>query len=150
MKAELFLARFRLAIAALVSATALSGTFVFAKALRNEARARSKHHPDAVEWVERKPANLAEQIEQGRKFYARSCAECHADDASGDEGTYLRGLPYSNRRVNKIVHDGIKGEMPSFKKKYGENEVRALIAYLRSLSPPEETTPEIAKVEAAR
>lgn len=148
MKVEFFLGRFRLAIAGFAAASALSGTFVFARALRNQAIARSKHLPDLVEWAERKPENVAVQIEQGKKLYARSCAECHADDASGDEGTDLRGLPYSNRRVNKIVHDGIKGEMPSFKKKYGENEVRALIAYLRSLPVTEVPTGEIVKANS--
>ena len=133
MKAEMILARFRLLISLVVASAALGATFVFAKALREQARNTSRHVPDAEVWIEPRAAGTPDEIAHGRKFYARSCAECHSDDASGDEGPDLRGLPFSNRRVAKIVREGIKGEMPSFRKKYGDKEISSLIAFLRSL-----------------
>ena len=35
--------------------------------------------------------------------------------------------------VGATIRKGIKGEMPSFSKKYGDREVAALVAYLRTL-----------------
>ena len=72
-------------------------------------------------------------VSQGREFYEMSCSQCHADDASGDEGPTLHNLSISNARIAATVKKGIKGEMPSFVKKYDDRQVAALISYLRSL-----------------
>jgi mono/diheme cytochrome c family protein len=70
---------------------------------------------------------------EGRSLYMQSCAECHAADASGDEGPDLRHLAISHAHVALVVTSGIKGEMPSFQKKYGPNEIAAIQAYLDTL-----------------
>lgn len=78
-------------------------------------------------------AELDALIDQGHGFYIQSCAHCHADDASGDEGPDLHRLKISDGRISHVIKNGIKGEMPSFSKKYGDPEIAALRAYLRSL-----------------
>ena len=43
------------------------------------------------------------------------------------------GLTKSDARIATIIKGGIKGEMPSFAKKFTDSDVQALIAYLRTL-----------------
>lgn len=70
---------------------------------------------------------------QGRHLFLMNCAHCHGDDARGDEGPDLHNVHKSDARIHQIVTGGIKGEMPSFAKKLNENDIQALIAYLRTL-----------------
>ena len=72
-------------------------------------------------------------LHEGADHFAMSCSECHGDDAHGDEGPDLHNLPISNARIGKTIRNGIKGEMPSFARKYNEAQIAALVSYLRSL-----------------
>jgi len=74
-----------------------------------------------------------ELAEQGHQFYDMSCSHCHGDDAHGDEGPDLHNLSISNARIAATIKKGIKGEMPTFAKKYDARQISALVAYLRSL-----------------
>ena len=74
-----------------------------------------------------------ELVAQGHKFFAMSCSECHGDDATGDEGPDLHNLPISNARIRVMIKKGLKGEMPPFTKKYNDQQITALVSYLRSL-----------------
>ncbi len=69
-------------------------------------------------------------------MFVQSCAHCHGDDARGSgedsDGPDLHGLRFSNARIATIVHQGIRGEMPSFARKYSASETADLIAYLRT------------------
>ena len=69
----------------------------------------------------------------GYKLFDRNCAHCHGDDARGDEGPDLHGLIKSDTRLEKTIRNGIKGEMPAFGKKFSDEDVRELIAWLRTL-----------------
>ena len=80
-----------------------------------------------------RPANDSKQIAAGRHLFLMNCAHCHGDDATGDEGPDLHGLHKTDARLNAIIRNGIKGEMPRFEKKFNEEDVAALIAYLKSL-----------------
>ena len=72
-------------------------------------------------------------VTQGAKLFALNCSHCHADDATGDEGPDLHGLTKSDQRIRTIITNGVKGEMPSFKKKLGDADLAALVGFLRSL-----------------
>ena len=72
-------------------------------------------------------------VTQGAKLFAMNCSHCHADDATGDEGPDLHGLTKSDQRIRTIITNGVKGEMPSFKKKLGDADLAALVGFLRSL-----------------
>ncbi len=83
------------------------------------------------------PAGNAEpppdKAAQGRRLFEHNCAHCHGDDARGDEGPDLHGLRKSDERLQKLIQNGIKGQMPAFGKKFSAADVDALIAYLRAL-----------------
>jgi mono/diheme cytochrome c family protein len=72
-------------------------------------------------------------VTEGARLFALNCSHCHADDATGDEGPDLHGLTKSDARIKAIITNGVKGEMPSFKKKLGDADQAALIGFLRSL-----------------
>jgi len=72
-------------------------------------------------------------VDQGRELFGMSCSECHSDDAHGDEGPDLHNLPISNARTAVTIKKGIKGEMPTFARKYDAAHIAALVSYLRSL-----------------
>lgn len=77
------------------------------------------------------------EVNRGHTLFDRNCAHCHGDDARGDEGPSLYNLAKSDGRITKIIKDGIKGEMPSFVKKFNDADVQALIDYLRTLKDSE-------------
>ncbi len=74
---------------------------------------------------------------RGRGMFLRSCAHCHGEDARGNgedaDGPDLHRLPISDARIVAVIRTGIRGEMPSFAKKYNEPDARTLAAYLRTL-----------------
>ncbi len=71
--------------------------------------------------------------ETGRGLFLRNCAHCHGDNARGDEGPDLHNLVKTDVRITTIIKNGVKGEMPSFSRKFTEADIQALIAYLRTL-----------------
>ncbi len=78
-------------------------------------------------------SSAPEVVRQGGQFFATSCTECHGDDAHGDEGPDLHNLTISNARISATIHKGVKGEMPSFARKYDDKEIGAIVSYLRTL-----------------
>jgi len=72
-------------------------------------------------------------VTEGAKLFALNCSHSHADDATGDEGPDLHGLTKSDERIRALITNGVKGEMPSFKKKLGVADLAALVGFLRSL-----------------
>src|SRR5581483_10816330 len=69
----------------------------------------------------------------GRTLFLKNCAHCHADDATGDEGPDLHGLDKSDAWIARRIRNGVKGEMTAFGEKFSQQDVDALIAYLRTL-----------------
>ena len=71
---------------------------------------------------------------KGRSYFLQSCAHCHGRDADGGEDApSLLKLQISGAHMALVIQSGIKGEMPSFTKKYNEQDVAALVAYLKTL-----------------
>ena len=74
-----------------------------------------------------------ELVAQGHDFFEMSCSHCHADDATGDEGPNLHHLSISNARIFKTIKKGVKGQMPTFAKKYDDQQIAELVSFLRTL-----------------
>ncbi|HEV2453782.1 MAG TPA: cytochrome c [Verrucomicrobiae bacterium] len=72
-------------------------------------------------------------IQSGRALFLKNCAHCHGADAHGDEGPDLHGLDWTDRQIAIRIRNGKKGEMTAFDGKLQTNEIKSLIAYLRSL-----------------
>ncbi len=69
----------------------------------------------------------------GRTLFLKNCAHCHADDATGDEGPDLHNLHRADDWISRRIRNGVKGEMTAFGEKFSNEDVKALIAYLRTL-----------------
>ena len=82
---------------------------------------------------EGKPPAVGDESLPGYRLFDHNCAHCHGDDARGDEGPDLHDLRKSDGRLEKIIKNGIKGEMPSFGRKFSDADVQSLIAWLRTL-----------------
>jgi putative heme-binding domain-containing protein len=75
----------------------------------------------------------------GAALYRERCAECHGADAKGERGPNLTGLLIADvggamaERVFQTIRTGVPGSImpPS---QAPDDEIRALVAYLRSLS----------------
>src|SRR5258708_6293431 len=77
------------------------------------------------------PADTVER--KGYELFMRNCAHCHGNDARGDEGPDLHGVTKSDAKINSMIKNGIKGEMPKFEAKLTDADGQALIAFVRSL-----------------
>lgn len=122
------------AVAAIVvSASILLGTYGITRIMRSASF--SMRMPDLLSsaHAEKVPPVTAADSDLGRHLFLLNCAHCHGDDAHGDEGPDLHDLHKSNARIHQVITTGIKGEMPSFGKKFNELDVQALTAYLRTL-----------------
>ena len=77
------------------------------------------------------------RINQSTNHYVRlhrNCAHCHGQDADGGEDApSLLKLQISGAHMALVIQSGIKDEMPSFAKKYNEQDTAAIVAYLKTL-----------------
>jgi mono/diheme cytochrome c family protein len=120
-------------VSAAASASALGAAAALAAVLRHQEATHSHELPPYIA-----PADLASVppgvlVERGKKLYFGNCAHCHGDDAHGDEGPDLHGIWVSDRRISTVIKRGIPDEMPTFATKLHDDEIAALIAYVRSL-----------------
>ena len=119
--------------AVIASTTALLMTYGIALFMRNASF--SMRMPDfltSAQAAKVSPAVNADS-EKGRHLFLMNCAHCHGDDAHGGEGPDLYQVHKSDARIHQVITTGIKGEMPSFGKKFNEADIQALIVYLRTL-----------------
>lgn len=89
-----------------------------------------------------KPPLTPSQL-RGQKLYDASCLVCHrTDSVDGKNGPGLKGmyekkyltsgLPANDERVEEIIRRG-RRSMPGYDKMYSDEQIKDLIAYLRSL-----------------
>jgi mono/diheme cytochrome c family protein len=78
--------------------------------------------------------DAASEVARGRTYFFQSCAHCHGQDADGGEDApSLLKLQISGAHIALLIQSGIKDEMPSFAKKYNEQDTAAIVAYLKTL-----------------
>lgn len=73
-----------------------------------------------------------------KAFYAKSCAACHGNDGKGGDG--MMGIPnftdaawhqrHPDEKMREVIVKG-KGQMPSFKDKLTDDQLQAVIGYIR-------------------
>jgi mono/diheme cytochrome c family protein len=84
--------------------------------------------------IYRNSIDAATLAARGRTFFFQSCAHCHGQDADGGEDApSLLKLQISGAHMALVIQSGIKDEMPSFAKKYNQQDTAAIVAYLKTL-----------------
>jgi mono/diheme cytochrome c family protein len=90
------------------------------------------------------PRPAAAEDSAGANVYKTKCLTCHAKDGSGDTpvGKSLQSADLRSPEVQKksdaelteAISEG-KGNMPAFKTLLSEDEIRAVLGYVRTLVP---------------
>ena len=73
-------------------------------------------------------------------LWSQHCASCHGKDGSGSTAMgkklgvkdYTKDQSFSDAEAEKAIKDG-KGKMKGYKAKLSEEDVKALVAYVRKL-----------------
>lgn len=99
--------------------------------------------------------SVSAEIAAGMEIYVQSCSLCHGKEGKGDgpgaaglnpkprnhtDGTYMNDR--SNAELIDVIENG-KGQMPAWGKGgvLDKNQIRHVIAYLRTLATPKYTGP---------
>ena len=99
-------------------------------------------------------SNVHADIERGRQLYRENCAPCHGESGKGD-GVGAQSLPVRpadhtngalmSSRTDTFLRDvivkggtgvGLSAFMPAWQGIFNEQEIRDLVAYIRSLAQP--------------
>jgi mono/diheme cytochrome c family protein len=115
---------------------AMAGGFaaVFILAATFSAAGFYRRHLERETVAGKAPLAAESPAARGRTFFFQSCAHCHGQDAAGGEDApSLLKLQISGTHMTLVIQSGIKDEMPSFAKKYDEQETADLVAYLKTL-----------------
>lgn len=100
--------------------------------------------------------------QDGREVFLRNCATCHGQGGQGDGPTPVVPRPRdltsgkfsfgtTPDAVEKTIRGGIAPAMPAFGEILGDEEVQALVAYVRSLMPQTlEASPAESQVRLGR
>jgi len=73
------------------------------------------------------------QAREGYTLFQLNCAHCHGSDARGDEGPDLHGITRSAASISTLIRNGRKGEMPKFRDKLNDSQIKALVAFIKSM-----------------
>src|SRR5438067_1667210 len=97
-------------------------------------------------------APRAQDVRRGAALFAETCAACHGAEAKGDNGPNLtaRWAPGArDERVTQTIRGGIAGTVmpPSAAT---DEEIRAIVAYLRTLAAPPPAAGETARATPER
>lgn len=76
---------------------------------------------------------LAQLVTTGRGIFTQNCASCHGATGQGAFGPNLYNSDQSDVNLANIVTNGIKPRMPGFAPQIQGPQMKALIAYIRSL-----------------
>src|SRR5438874_13179131 len=76
----------------------------------------------------------------GAELWAQNCASCHGKDGSGNTTMgkklgvkdYTKSQSFSDAEAANVIKNG-KGKMKAYKDKLSDADVKALVAYVRTL-----------------
>ena len=89
--------------------------------------------PGRASSQEPKLGAAAQLVSTGHGFYTESCASCHGSKGQGGIGPRLAHTDLSDAQIAATIKNGVKGQMPAYGAQYGDPQIQALTAYLRSL-----------------
>jgi len=70
------------------------------------------------------------------KLFATSCGWCHSGGGrEAGKGPQLMGSELSDNQIISRIRNGKTGQMPAYAGAFTDQEMRAIVAYIRSLKP---------------
>lgn len=80
-------------------------------------------------------ATRAQPLDVG-KLFATSCGWCHSDGGrAAGKGPQLMGSELTDEQLVSRIRNGRTGQMPAFSGAFTEQQMRAIVAYIRNLKP---------------
>jgi mono/diheme cytochrome c family protein len=80
------------------------------------------------------PANAAGF--DGNQLFATSCGWCHFKGGRADgKGPKLMGTPLTDAEIVARIRNGKPGQMPAYGSSFSDDQLRAIVAYIRELKP---------------
>lgn len=105
-------------------------------------------------WAQQPTVDLKDPavVGAGRILFARSCSVgyCHGAEGRAGGGPRLRGKPWEPGYLYRVTAEGIpRSSMPGWKEKLSQDEIWSVVAYVMSLSDPEQSgAAEVASAKA--
>ena len=84
-----------------------------------------------------------EAIAEGRDIFSRTCRACHGAEGSGGMGPALnddavrRERAATDKGMFEIIYGGSAGAMQPFAKRFDQDEILRVMAYIETLGPAE-------------
>lgn len=135
----------RAAVFAVIS-SALAGLACSSAATNQPVANASANTANASATSAKSPAAEVAAVNSGKELYAIHCMTCHKDSGKGgkvtvdgknldpDDLTTERMKSKSDEKMYSYIADGIVDEgMPAFKEELKPDEIRAVVAHLRTL-----------------
>ena len=120
-----------------VRALAVAGLGMFASAVLAPAQADEAAQPASPMAGQGQSAggNGAASI-NGDQLFAGTCGFCHeAGGRKAGRGPQLMGTQRSDEFIIKRITNGKPGKMPAFGRTYSQDQIKQILAYIRSLQP---------------
>ena len=81
------------------------------------------------------PATGAASLDANQLF-ATSCGWCHLKGGREDgKGPKLMGTPLTDAEIISRIRNGKPGQMPAYGSSFSDDQLRAIVAYIRELKP---------------
>ncbi len=83
-------------------------------------------------------SNVAKQVKQGASIYEEKCLNCHGENGQGGicpnlvDGKWKYGG--TDEDIYKSIAEGRPGGMPNWNESLGEEKIKSIVAYIRSLN----------------
>lgn len=83
-------------------------------------------------------ANISKQVKQGASMYEEKCLNCHGENGQGGicpnliDGTWKYGG--TDDDIYTSISEGRPGGMPNWNETLGEEKIKSIVAYIRSLN----------------
>ena len=84
------------------------------------------------------PASVSKQVKQGALIYAEKCLNCHGENGQGGicpnlvDGEWKYGG--TDDDIYTSIAEGRPGGMPNWNETLGEEKIKNIVAYIRSLN----------------
>jgi mono/diheme cytochrome c family protein len=119
------------------NATTTAGNRNAATASADSTTATTNAQPTAT------AAAVVDEFAEARTIYLETCVKCHKEDGSGGEATFEGkkikvpsykspgAMKASDDKLYNYIANGEEGEMPAFKDRLSETQMRDLVKFIR-------------------
>jgi mono/diheme cytochrome c family protein len=124
---------------AVMLAFALGCTAAAAQAPDRPGPMQSGQHvpgaPAQADSAKQAPAGTSGKLDVNQLF-ATSCGWCHFNGGRQDgKGPKLMGTPLTDAEIVSRIRSGKPGQMPAFGATFSDEQMKAIVAYIRGLKP---------------